>query len=275
MAITINTNITSLSAQRHLSAAQSDLSRSMERLASGLRINRAKDDAAGMSISLGLTKQVSGLLQSNRNANDGVSVIQTTEGALNEITNNLQRMRDLAVQASSGSYSDANRSALQIEFSSLRAEIDRVSNNSEFNGFKLADGSQSSMSIQVGGNNNADNRITIKMINTKSSALGISAATIASAGGAQNALDSLDTAISSVSSARAVLGTSEGRLATAMQSNLYTIENLTGANSRIKDVDFAEEVSNMARENVLVQAGTAMLAQANTIPNTAMQLLRG
>ncbi len=275
MAVTINTNVTSLVTQRNLNNAQADLNKSMERLASGLRINRAKDDAAGMAISKLMDKKISGLNQGVRNANDGVSVIQTTEGALEEIGNNLQRMRELAVQASNGSYDAANRSALQLEFSALRAEVDRVADTAEFNGYQIADGSNTSMVIQVGANNTTDDRITISLTSANASSLGVSSGvTLTSAAGAQAALDFVDTAISTVSSARAQLGSDEARLETAIQSNMNSAENLTAANSRIKDVDFADEVSRMAMSSVLSQAGTAMLSQANTLPQVALSLLQ-
>lgn len=275
MAITINTNVSSMVAQRKLNSAQADLSKSMERLASGLRINRAKDDAAGMAISKIMDKKISGLNQGIRNANDGISVIQSTEGTLEEIGNNLQRMRELSVQASNGSYDAANRSALQLEFSALRSEIDRVADTAEFNGYQIADGSNTSMVIQVGANNTANDRITISLTSANASALGVSAGTtLTSAAGAQASLDLIDTAMNTLSAARAQLGADESRLETAIQSNMNSSENLTAANSRIKDVDFAAEVSEMAMSSVLSQAGTAMLSQANTLPQMALSLLQ-
>ena len=275
MSVTINTNVTSMVVQRKLGKAQDALSKSMERLASGLRINRAKDDAAGMAVSKLMDKQISGLMQGVRNANDGISVIQVTESTLEEIGNNLQRMRELAAQSANGSYDSQNRSAMQLEFSALRAEIDRVADTAEFNGYKIADGSNSSMVIQVGANNTANDRISIKMTSAKASALGISAGvTLSSSSSAQSALDSIDSAINTLSAARAKLGADESRLSTAIESNLNTAENLMAANSRIKDVDFAEEVSTMATNSVLSQAGTAMLSQANTLPQVALSLLQ-
>ena len=275
MSVTINTNVTSMVAQRKLGKAQDALSKSMERLASGLRINRAKDDAAGMAVSKLMDKQISGLMQGVRNANDGISVIQVTESTLEEIGNNLQRMRELAAQSANGSYDSQNRSAMQLEFSALRAEIDRVADTAEFNGYKIADGSNSSMVIQVGANNTANDRISIKMTSAKASVLGISAGvTLSSSSSAQSALDSIDSAINTLSAARAKLGADESRLSTAIESNLNTAENLMAANSRIKDVDFAEEVSTMATNSVLSQAGTAMLSQANTLPQVALSLLQ-
>lgn len=275
MSVTINTNVASLVAQRKLGNAQSNMSRSMERLSSGLRINRAKDDAAGLAISKLMEKQINALHQGVRNANDGVSVIQTTEGSLEEIGNNLQRMRELATQASSGSYVAANRSSMQLEFSKLRSEIDRAADTVNFNGYQLADGTNTSMTIQVGVNNTANDRISISLTSAKASALGVSAGvTLTSAAGAQGALGFLDAAIDTISSARAQLGADEARLETAIESNLNIAENLVAANSRIKDVDFAEEVSEMTKFSVLSQASTAMLSQANQMPQVALSLLQ-
>ncbi len=273
MAITINTNVTSLTAQKNLNANQSSLAQSMERLSSGLRINRAKDDAAGLAISRQMDKQIRGLNQGMRNASDGISVIQQTEGTLSEIEANLQRMNELATQASNATYSAANRSSMQLEFSALRAEVDRTAAKADFNGYQLADGTNSTMNIQVGFADTANDRISIQLTNAKASALGISAATITSAAGAQAALTTLSSAIDTITSARAQLGADESRLETAVNSNVNTVENLTAAKSRITDVDFAEEVSNMAKANVLTQAGTSMLAQANTLPQMALSLL--
>lgn len=273
MAITINTNVTSLVAQRNLNSVQDSLNNSMRRLSSGLRINRAKDDAAGLAISRLMEKKIRGLEQGVRNANDGISLIQTAEGSLIEVGNNLQRMRELSLQASNGTYTAADRSALQTEFSALRAEIDRVANTAEFNGFKLMNGSSSSLDIQVGPDNSANDRIKISLKDVNSSALGISGNSITAASAAQAAVTKLDTAISSVSKARAQLGADEARLTTAVAGNMNMAENLAGAKSRILDVDFAKETATLAKNSILVQAGASMLSQANQIPSLALQLL--
>lgn len=274
MAVTINTNIASFVAQRNLNKAQGSLGAAMERLSSGLRINRAKDDAAGLAISKLMEKQVAGLNQGSRNANDGISLIQTTENAMEMIGNNLQRMRELAVQASTETYTAANRSALQLEFAALRSEIDRLGSTAEFNGIKLANGSNSTVSIQVGPDNTSLNRLSVSLTSATASALGVSSgATLTSAAGAQTALDLLDTAIDTVSDTRAQLGADQARLETAIQGNTSRADSLTAANSRIKDADFAAEVSSMSRANILTQAGTAMVSQANSLPQIALQLL--
>ena len=273
MAITINTNVTSLVAQRNLNNAQGALSESMERLSSGLRINRAKDDAAGMAISNTMEKKISGLNQATRNANDGISVIQVTEGVLSQVEGSLRRMSDLATQASTGSYDAANRSAMNVEFSALRSEIDRVVSKAEFNGFKVADGTQSSMILQVGADNTANDRLSVSLINSKVSALGVSGNSVRAASAAQAAISSIDAAIKKVGAARSGLGASESRLGSAIENNLTNVESLSAANSRIKDLDFAEEVSSMTKNNVLVQAGTSMLAQANSMPQLALSIL--
>lgn len=273
MALTINTNVTSMIAQRNLNSAQDNLSESMRRLSSGMRINRARDDAAGLAISRIMTKKIIGYQQGNRNANDGISLVQTTEGAMSEIENNLQRMRELAIQSANGTYVASDRSAMQTEFSALRAEVDRVANTAEFNGFKLLNGTNSSLNIQVGPDNTTNDRINVKLVDVNVSALSISGNSITSAGVAQTAIASLDTAITAVTKARASLGASESNILTAIQTNLSLSENLTAARSRIVDADFAHETASMNKYNVLAQAGTAMVAQANSLPSLALQLL--
>lgn len=273
MAITINTNVTSLIAQRNLNNAQSGLSQSMERLSSGLRINSAKDDAAGLAIANLMELKSSSLEVATRNANDGISVLQVTGGILDEIENNLSRMYDLAVQASSGQYDEANRTALNNEFISLREEIDRVAKKTEFNGFKLTDGSTTNIEIQVGSGNVSEDRISIELINARISALGIADSYISTVDSARSAIDSIECAINKISVARSDLGTGESRLLTAINSNTNEIEKMASAISRIKDLDFADEISSMTKNNILVQAGTSMLAQANVIPELALVLL--
>ncbi len=273
MAMTINTNVASMIAQRNLDKAQSLLSASMRRLSSGLRINSAKDDAAGLAISTIMTKKIIGYQQGNRNANDGISLVQTTEGAMSEIENNLQRMRELAVQSANGTYVASDRSTLQTEFSALVLEVDRVANTAEFNGFKLLNGSSSSLNIQVGPDNSSNDRINVKLVDVNGSALGLQSTDVTSAGSAQSAITSLDAAITTVTKARAQLGASESNLLTAIQTNMSMAESLTAARSRILDADFAAETAEMTKSNVLVQAGTAMVAQANALPNLALQLL--
>ncbi|MBN8748102.1 A-type flagellin [Xylophilus ampelinus] len=382
MASTINTNISSLTAQRNLSASQSSLSTSIQRLSSGLRINSAKDDAAGLAISERMTSQVRGLNQAVRNANDGISLAQTAEGALGQVGNNLQRMRELAVQASNGTNSQVDRDALQAEFSQLSSEIDRVSAQTSFNGRNLLDGSFNGVAFQVGAN--AGQTISITSIAnvgtaalggtttrfegsvaasgmtgfataiaaggltingtsvgaiaaagsaqeraaqlataingvssqtgvgasydsvsgqltlTSSSAIavagagatatasiaatasfgaststtGIASLTVSSFTGAQAAITQLDSALASVNSSRATLGAIQNRFESVVSNLQTTAENTSAARSRIQDADFASETANLSRAQILQQAGTAMVAQANQIPQTVLSLLK-
>jgi flagellin len=282
MGLRINTNIASLNAQKNLSRSQLQLDRSLDRLSSGLRITRAGDDAAGLAISESLRAQIRGLNQAQRNANDGISVIQTAEGALNEISNILIRMRELAVQAASeGSVSNTERSYLNNEFSSLQGEITRIANATRFGGRVLLDGSLSgtgsSMTFQVGINNNASvDRISLNIGNATASGLTIQAsdAAISTTASAQSALASIDSALSSVSTVRGDLGAAQNRLQSTINNLQSSAENLSAANSRIRDADIAAETANLTRAQVLQQAGIAVLAQANVSSQVALQLLQ-
>lgn len=273
MSITINTNATSLIAQRNLNTNQSSLMSSMERLSSGLRVNSAKDDAAGLAIAKNMEKDISAFGQAQRNINDGISVIQTTESAIDVITNSVMRMRDLAEQSANGTYSAANRSALQLEYSALTSEINRAAKKTEYNGVKLTDGSTTSLTIQVGNNNSSNDRIDISLTGISAGALSIDATSIGSASAAQASMDTLDAALKTLNASRAGLGASESRLGNALNSASRMAESLASAKSRIMDVDFASEVSNLQKNNVLTQAGSSMLAQANTLPQLALRLL--
>ncbi|MBI4682655.1 MAG: flagellin FliC [Nitrospirae bacterium] len=281
MGLIVNTNLLSLNAQRNVKNTQNSLSTSVERLSSGLRINSAKDDAAGMAISMKLSAHIRSLNQAVRNAQDGISVVQTAEGGMNEIHNILTRMRELATQSSTGTLSTSDRSALQTEFSNLKDEITRISDTTEFNGLKLLDGSLSAsgVSLQVGINNTTNDRITIDQNSFKdidASALGLTTATLSSietAAAAQSMLTLLDTAIGSVSTRRGNLGAAQNRLGSTVASLEIAGENLSAANSRIKDADFAIETANLTRSQIILQAGVAVLSQANTIPQYALQLL--
>lgn len=277
MAVTINTNVTSLVAQRNLNKAQGSLAQSMERLSSGLAINHAKDNAAGLAIAKRLENKITGFSQGIKNGNAGISVVQNVESNFEEINNNLQRMRELATQSASGTYSDSDRLEMYKEFSSLRNEIDRVSINADFNGIKTADGSVSSISIQVGASNASSDSIMVALANlqTSAGALNISSTSISTAAGALTAMSDLDNAIDSLSSSRAGLGADQIRLETAVRNNINSIETLTAAKSTIMDVDFAKEVAEMSKTNVLVQASSAMLSQANSLPSMALSLLQG
>ena len=377
----INTNIASLNAQRNLNASQSSLAVSLQRLSSGLRINSAKDDAAGLAISERMTAQINGLNQAARNANDGISLAQTAEGALQQITNNLQRIRELAVQARNATNSSTDRAALNTEATQLKNEIDRVATTTSFNGVKLLDGSFSNQAFQVGANvgetitvssivnaqsanlgtsstaqvtgaaasaftaitagdltingtsvgaiaadTNAANRassvaaavnsyssqtgvyatilasaptqvvltsssgnITVGLAGTATTATtGLTAATttattatgfasldISSVAGADTAMTQMDAALTAVNTARATLGAIQNRFMSVVSSLQVTSENLSASRSRIQDTDFAAETANLTKSQILQQAGTAMLAQANALPNNVLTLLKG
>jgi len=275
MALRINTNPVSLRAQQNLSNAQGALAGNVERLSSGLRINRAGDDSAGSSISSKLSSDTRGLKQASRNTNDAISVIQTAEGAMNEVNGLLTRMRELAVQsANGGTMTSSERGYIDQEFQLLESEINRIVNVTEFNGQKLIDGTMSDgVDFQVGMNNTTDDRIQLTVADSDSTALGLNDDVLTSQTGAQNAIDALDTAIQSVATSRGTLGTTQNRL-TVTLSNLSNMhENLSAANSRIKDVDVAEESASMTRNQILQQAGTAVLAQANSLPQSALSLI--
>ncbi len=276
MALTINTNVASLNAQRNLGKSQSSLNTSMQRLSSGLRINSAKDDAAGLAISDRMTSQIRGINQAVRNANDGISVAQTAEGAMGEVTNILQRMRELAVQSANDSNSSDDRVSLQAEVDDLVAEIDRISAATEFNGTALLDGSGSTLSFQVGAEGGTSNQISIDVssLDMSSSTLGVGTIDLGAAGNDVEAiLTSIDSAIGTVDSSRGELGAVQNRFESTI-SNLSNIsENVTAARSRIQDADIAQETSSMTKYNILQQAGVSILAQANQSPQLALSLL--
>ncbi len=281
MGLIVNTNLLSLNAQRSVNKTQKGLGQSVARLSSGMRINSARDDAAGMAISMKLTAHVRSLNQAVRNAQDGISVVQTAEGGMGETHNILTRMRELSMQASSGTLSTADRTALQTEFGDLKTEIDRISDTTDFNGLKLMDGSLSAtgVSLQVGINNTANDRISISGAtfgNIDASALGLTTATLSSidtVGHAQSMLTVLDTAIGTVSTRRGNLGAVQNRLGSTISNLEIASENLSAANSRIADADFAIETANLTKSQIILQAGVAVLSQANTIPQYALQLL--
>lgn len=275
MAISVVTNVTSLRAQSNLNKTTQAMAGHIEKLSSGLRINKAGDDAAGSAISSQLTAQEQGLKQANRNANDGVSLIQTAEGALNEMTGMVQRMRELAVQASNEGTMDATeRGYLDQEFQLLESELDRVVNVTEYNGQKLVDGSVSTgVSFQVGMNNTGNDRISVSIANSGSTSLGINDELLTSSTGAQKAIAALDTALQTINTSRGTLGATQNRLEATMSNLSIMHENTASANSRIKDVDVAEESAAFTRSQILSQAGTSMLAQANSLPQSALSLI--
>jgi len=275
MAIRVNTNPTSLRAQTNLNNAQNALTQNIERLSSGLRINRAGDDASGSSISSKLSSDTRSLKQASRNSNDAISMIQTAEGAMNEINGLLTRMRELAVQsANGGTLTSSERVYIDQEFQLLESELNRIVGVTEFNGNKLIDGSQSSgIDFQVGMNNSTNDRIQISIADADSTALGLNDDAITSQTGAQQAIDALDAAIQSVATSRGTLGTTQNRLTVTLTNLANMHENLSAANSRIKDVDVASESAGMTRNQILQQAGVAVLAQANQLPQAALSLI--
>jgi len=277
MALVINTNIASINAQRNMMRTQGDLNTSLSRLSSGMRITAAKDDAAGLAISEKLRAQVRGLSQAERNANDGISLVQTAEGALNEVSGALIRMRELAVQASTGTLGDEERGYLNNEFSALLTEIDRIANVTEFNGKYLLNGAASTgVAFQVGLNNVAANdRIAVSIGAVNATNLSLDTQSISAASKAQTSLSALDNAIRSISGTRGDLGATQNRLQTTVNNLSTQRENISAANSRIRDVDVADETVSMTRSQILMQAGVAVLAQANQLPSMALSLIGG
>lgn len=276
MAQIINTNIMSLNAQRNLSTSQASLSTSLQRLSSGLRVNSAKDDAAGLAIAERMYAQVRGLNVAQRNANDGISLAQTAEGATGKIGEALQRMRELAVQSKNDTNNTSDRTNLQSEFAQLQAEVSRVVAGTSFNGTALLNAA-TAFNFQVGSGNAGTDTIQVTAVDLTGTdsavaALDISGATNA---GATAAITALDTAIDSVTSARATWGAAQNRFESVIANLQVSTENITAARSRIMDADFAVETANLTRSQILQQAGTAMLAQANAMPNNVLTLLKG
>ena len=276
MASTINTNMSSLTAQRALSSTQGSLSTSMQRLSTGLRINSAKDDSAGLAIAERMTAQVKGMAVAGRNANDAISLAQTAEGSLGKIGESLQRMRELAVQSSNSTNSSSDRANLDEEYTALASEVTRVIEGTKFNGNNLLNASAADMVFQVGADAVATDAITVTLTDM-SSGTGMTAALaggITSASEALARMTNLDAAIDEVTSARSNLGSVQNRFESVVANLSTTSENLQAAKGRIMVADFAVETSNMSRAPVLQQAGNAMLAQANQAPQQVMSLLR-
>ena len=285
MPIRIFNNIASINSQRILGANNDRLAQSVERISSGIRINRAADDAAGLAISEGLRSDIRATRQAVRNANDGISVINITEGALNEQASILIRLRELASQASTGTVGSTERQTIQLEFDALRLEIDRISATTEFNGQKLVDGSLASsvssgnqIFIQVGIDSSADSRInlntSIDLTAVTSSSLSIDTLSVTSSAGALSALDAINTSIGTVTQGRGKVGAVQNRLARTIANLSITVENLVAAESQMRDADIAHEVALLTRNQILVQASTAMVGQANLIPQSVLQLLQ-
>jgi len=273
MALVINTNVASLNAQRNLANTQTVLSKALQRLSSGLRVNSARDDAAGLAIATRMTSQIRGLTVAVRNANDGLSIAQTAEGAMDEIVNNLQRIRELANQAMSGQYGSTETGYMQTEVDELVNEIERIADQTRFNGQVLLGGSFSAsiyVSAEAG-----DNTIDVSITDMQTAALGVDSLDITSTSGAAAAMTAVDAALDTINSEKATLGALSNRFEAAIRNIQNIIENTEAAKSRIMDADFAAETANLTKGMILQQAGISVLAQANVMPQNALALLQG
>jgi flagellin len=271
MGLRINTNVQALNASRTLTRSTNDLNRSLERLSSGLRINRARDDAAGLAIAEGFRSQVRGSQVAQRNAQDGISLVQTAEGGLSETTNILQRIRELAVQASNGTQSTDNRAALDAEVQQLLAQIDDIALDTEFNGINVLSAAQT-ITLQAGAQ--TGQTLAIVVTGAKTNDLGVNTLTVSSMASAVSAIDLVDAALKSVNNVRATLGAQQNRLEFTINTLAIQEENSAAAESAIRDADMAKETIAFTRNQILVNAGTSILAQANVLPQSALQLLR-
>lgn len=269
----INTNIAALNAQRNLNASQSALQTSLQRLSSGLRVNSAKDDASGLAVATGMTSQINGMNVAMRNANDAISMAQVAEGAIGKITDNLQRMRELAIQ---GANSTANGANLQTEFSALSSEVVRLASSTTFNGQYILAAGAGTMTFQIGANNTANDSISVTTtrLDTNANIAALTTGSIATVTGANAVITALDSALSTVTTERANYGALQNRFEAVISNLQVASENQSAARARIMDADFAAETASMTRAQILQQAGTAMLAQANQLPNGVMTLLR-
>src|SRR5262245_32175125 len=275
MGLRVNTNVTSINAQRNLSSVTERLSGNFRRLSTGLRISTAADDAAGLAISERLRSQIRSLDQATRNANDGISLVQTAEGALNEVSSILTRLRELAIQSSNGSVSGQDKETLDQEFQSLVSEINRIGSSTEFSGIKLLDGSTSSVSFQVGiGTTPGIDTISVSLSAALSTSLSLQSLDIGSGGSTTTAITNIDAAINTVSGLRGTLGAVQNRLGSTINNLAIVTENLSAAESRIRDVDVAYETAQLTRNSILQQAAISVLAQANAQPQSALQLLQ-
>ncbi|GGC07674.1 flagellin [Marinobacterium zhoushanense] len=276
MANVVATNLFSLSAQRNLAKTETGMATAMERLSSGLRVNSAKDDSAGLAIAERMNAQVKGMNVAIRNAADGISLSQTAEGALQQVSDTLQRMRELSVQSSNATNSSSDRANLDAEFSQLAAEVGRIISATEFNGQKVLGASAGAQTFQVGANNATDNRITVTTTNlsTNSNVTGVTGTNIKSAAGAQAAIALIDTAIDTITTERAKYGAAQNRFETTIQNLRNASENQAASRSRIMDADFAMETAALTKAQVLQQSGIAILSQANQAPQAVLSLLR-
>lgn len=276
MGLRIATNVASINAQKHLGSVGKSLNTSLERLSSGQRINKASDDAAGLAISENLRGLIRGYRQANRNANDGISMVQVAEGALNEVSSMLIRLRELGVQSASDTLGDTERKFLDVEYQQLKSEIERIADSTNFNGYDLLNGMGGVIDIQIGVRNDPfKDRISFNSsaANANVEALGISAETISTKQGAQLSLNRVDDALTSINAIRANFGALQNRLTSTSQNLLVTEENYSAANSRIRDADIAAETAELTRNNILMQAGVSVLGQANNVQQLALKLL--
>jgi len=275
MALVINHNLSSITAQRNLSATTRSLKSSFEKVSSGLRINKAADDAAGLGVAENLNAQSRSAKVAMRNTNDGISMVQTAEGATSEVGNIVKRMRELAVQSSSETLATTERSYIDDEFAQLSAEVDRISQVTEFNGVQLGNGSDTSISVQVGVNNTSNDRIAITMGDLRATALGVdtSAMSLNTSASARQAITALDTALDSVNSIRSGYGAAQNRLSDALTNMEVYDENLIAAESQIRDVDFASETAEMAKQQIMQQAGMSVLAQTGQAQQGILSLI--
>lgn len=277
MGLRINTNVASLNAQRNLGSTRISMNKSLEKLSSGQRINRAGDDAAGLAISENLKAQIKGLGQAERNAEDGISLVQIAEGALGEVSNILIRLRELSVQAASDTIGGTERKFLNVEFEQLTSEVDRIANSTEFNRVPLLNGTGAVFDIQIGTRNDPiSDRLTFdaSSADVNVAALGLNLASVSDKISAQNSLTSIDQAIISVSGIRADFGALQNRLQSTVNNIQTSIENLAAANSRVRDTDVAAETAELTKQNILMTAGTSVLAQANSSTNNALSLIQ-
>ena len=278
MGLRINTNVASINAQRALRQTRLNLDKTLERLSSGSRINRSGDDAAGLAISESLKAQIRGVKQAERNSMDGISLVQVAEGGLTEVSNIMIRLRELAVQAASDTIGSNERRFVNVEYEALLSEVDRIANSTEFNRVPLLNGSGGIIDIQVGtGNNPNTDRITFDpgSTNVSSTALGLNLTNVLDKNSAQASLAFIDKSIQAVASIRADFGAIQNRLQSTINNTAIAIENLSAANSRIRDADMAEETAELTKQNILAQAGTAVLSQANNSGAGALTLLQG
>jgi flagellin len=273
MGLRVNSNVSSINAQRNLVTTTDRLQKSLQRLSSGLRISRAADDAAGLGISESFRAEIRSLQQAQRNANDGISLLQISEGALNETSSILIRLRELAIQSANGTLGQKERNTVNLEFQGLLKEVDRIADVTQFNGLKILQ-SGASIAFQIGTSNTSSDRFTVSAVNATASSIGIAGLSVSTAAGALSALGLLDSAVGVVSQLRARFGTAQNRLESAIRSIAVAVENTSAADSRLRDVDFASETAELTRNQVLQQAGISVLAQANVSTQSALKLLQ-